>query len=378
MQFIKSLICLKGLDNSQRFIGVATVCLVSFFIFNELFLSAVLTKLVLVSLTSVCYFAAAIRRCRDAKHGARAAWVASAISLSSLIAIVFIDSGLSYIAILLPVLSSIYLFSLPSNSPQVYVLGYSGPVDLSDFSKPVMVETKPISSRIEPSLFGHVNQDDELSFSSATPGDYDRAQSLNTNTVVDQEATLAANVVAQILYGWLNQNQKLVKSGFAAIVVLVGLLLSLSPLLDSQLSITDKVENQVTPANSTVESVSIERNNLLEMPDQFYLLLDENQGLILHWKADLIRNGEVWSQATAGGDDSCQVIEFNNGDSVRTINVVVENSGNYYANFSPLDTAVVVRSLARRGNFGLCGYNFSLKGSQKALNTNPIYADFAY
>lgn len=376
MQFIKSLVCLKGLDNSQRFISVATACLFSFILFNELFFTAIAVKMILVTLLIVCFFSSSIRRCRDAKHGARTAWISSLITMSSLTAIVFFDSGLSYLAMLLPVLSSVYLFSIPSHSPQVYVFGYSGPVDLSEFSKPVMVETKSLNSRIEPSLFGQVTHDDELTFSTANQGSYDQASAVESNKDKNQTPTLAVNKFAQAIHVWLGQNALVAKASFTGLVVLVCLILALPALINvnADAAGAEPGENSANAINQQM----VTRNNLLEMPDQFYLLLDKNQGLIVHWQADVIRNGEVWSQVSATGDDTCQVIEFNNGDKVRTINVVVEASGDYYANFSPLDTASVVRSLARRGNFGLCGYNFSLKGSQKALNSNPIYADFSY
>ena len=70
-------------------------------------------------------------------------------------------------------------------------------------------------------------------------------------------------------------------------------------------------------------------------------------------------------------------IEFNNGDKVRTITVVAEDAGSYYANFSPLDTQKVITSLAKRNKFSLCGYNFSLKGSQRTLNSQQVYSDYA-
>ncbi|WNC71388.1 hypothetical protein RGQ13_14820 [Thalassotalea psychrophila] len=262
------------------------------------------------------------------------------------------------------------MFSLPSFTPQVYVMGYCGPVDLSELSEPVKVERKPLSNRIEPSLFGVTNdQDDELSF--YTP----KAEPESIEQPAKQPARQASNDLALLINKWLLANQKV--AGAAAVFILfASAIITSLPFINTAFTEDKDAQAAEQQATKTVNFIT-QRQQLLAMPDEFYLLLDQNEGLIVHWQADVIRDAEIWSQASAKGDDSCEVIEFNNGDKIRTINVVVEDSGSYYANFSPLDTALVVRSLARRGNFGLCGYNFSLKGSQKALNSNPIYSDYA-
>ncbi|WOH37436.1 hypothetical protein RI844_19075 [Thalassotalea fonticola] len=369
MQLFKSLFCFKGLDNSERYFAISICCLAVFFLFNGVILSSLTAKLILVVVITVVYFAAGIRRCRDAHKRSGSAWLTSAITALSFLLIILIPSSTSYVLLILPVMASLYLFSLSSFAPQVYVMGYCGPVDLSALSEPVKVERKPLSNRIEPSLFGGTNeQDDEFNIYSPSAEPEDVVQS------VQQPAKQASNDLALLINNWLLTNQKIAVIAAIIILVISAVITSL-PFLNNTVLADEAAQNAEQQAEQP--KTVTHRQQLLAMPDEFYLLLDDHEGLIVHWKADLIREGEIWSQASAEGDDSCEVIEFNNGDKVRTINVVVEDSGSYYANFSPLDTAFVVKSLARRGNFGLCGYNFSLKGSQKALNSNPIYSDYA-
>ncbi|KGJ91031.1 hypothetical protein [Thalassotalea sp. ND16A] len=375
MQLLKSLFCFKGLDNSERFFAISICCLAVFLLFIGVILSSLIAQVVLLALISIVYFTASIRRCRDSRKGSAVAWLISVVTSLSFLAIILLPDASGYALLILPIIGSLYLFSIPSAKPHVYVMGYYGPVDLSALSEPVKVERKPISNRIEPSLFGQSSDEQEDEYSFHPPGQNEPATDAdNSSTNPEPQPKYASNDSAELIHNWLTKNKAL-----AAIASLVFMVLSVS-FVSLPYIVNEPAE--ALNAGGTADTVALnkvvrQRSNLLAMPDEFYLLLDQHDGLILHWQADQINNGEIWSQLTGQGDDSCEVIEFNNGDKVRTINVEVEDSGDYYANFSPLDTALVVRSLARRGNFGLCGYNFSLKGSQKALNSNPVYSDYA-
>jgi hypothetical protein len=116
------------------------------------------------------------------------------------------------------------------------------------------------------------------------------------------------------------------------------------------------------------------------MPDNYTLYLSEHQGITINWQADEVSNTLLWSQLTAQGDESCKQISFNKGEPIRTLTVQVENTtgtnNDYFASFSPLDSKTLIQALAFRGNFTLCGYDFSLKGSQAALGKNELYAQW--
>ena len=144
---------------------------------------------------------------------------------------------------------------------------------------------------------------------------------------------------------------------------------SLPDVKEAETQQTTKIQNQAS-------NIFSNKGQLLAMPDNFNLYLSTFQGIIIHWQADQVESGELWSQATATGDESCQAIKFNKGSSLRPLNVLVENGSDYYASFSPMDSKELVRALAFRGKFSLCGYSFSLKGSQAALGKNNNYAHY--
>ena len=110
------------------------------------------------------------------------------------------------------------------------------------------------------------------------------------------------------------------------------------------------------------------------------MYLSQHRGISINWQADEVSDTVLWSQLTAQGDESCKVISFNKGEPIRTLSVQVVNSNgtniNYFADFSPLDSKALIQALAFRGNFTLCGYDFSLKGSQEALGKNEQYAQW--
>jgi hypothetical protein len=113
----------------------------------------------------------------------------------------------------------------------------------------------------------------------------------------------------------------------------------------------------------------------ITLPDNFSLMLTEHQGLIINWVAESSSSEEIWSLSSGQGDQSCKEIIFNNGEKIRTLSVYPENGTEFFAQFSPLDTANLLQAIAFRGDFSLCGYKFSLKGSQAVLGKNSPYAD---
>ncbi|MGL4446289.1 MAG: hypothetical protein ACRCUZ_00955, partial [Shewanella sp.] len=65
-----------------------------------------------------------------------------------------------------------------------------------------------------------------------------------------------------------------------------------------------------------------------------------------------------------------------NGTEYRPVTVDLTADSATEARFSPLDTAGIIVDLARRGSLGLCGYKFSLKGSQAVLEQNRTFANY--
>ncbi|WP_394176281.1 hypothetical protein [Thalassotalea litorea] len=367
MQLVKSLICLLGRDNGERFLAIFASTLLLFFIVTGNLLTAWWAQLIWLLPSVLIIFYTTIRRVRDAGQKAGLAWTLVALTTLALLLPVILVHWSAYTPLMLVVFLGLYVFSLPAKDHQFYALGYKGPVDLSAFAKPVKVKTKPLNARVEPVLFGGA---------SATANPYnDAPYAVHGEEYASRKSQQQAQISEfakwrQDLHSWFSQHKKL--SGSIASALSIGIVTLMAwPYLPGP----EPEQVEATLMMPVMTSASTERNHRLEMPDDFYLMLTEHNGLVLHWQADIQRDGEIWSLASAKGDDTCQFIEFNNGDKVRPYNVAVENGGDYFANFSPLDTRMLIQSLEKRGNFGLCGYNFSLKGSQKALNSNPVYIE---
>ncbi|QGS58367.1 hypothetical protein [Shewanella algae] len=110
----------------------------------------------------------------------------------------------------------------------------------------------------------------------------------------------------------------------------------------------------------------------VRLPDSFNLSLDGDL-LRMSWLGDTDAPGPLWDLATAKGDRRCAELVFNNGTGYRPMSVVIGDNGKVEAAFSPLDSQVIVQDMARRGSVKLCGYDFSLKGSQAALGYVPAF-----
>lgn len=168
---------------------------------------------------------------------------------------------------------------------------------------------------------------------------------------------------------FINKRINIIIAGIVAIVVLISLIISI-------FSAEPEVEAPAAEPTETLTTVNLNnRHHKVTLPDNFSVLATDYNGIVISWQAETSQAQKLWDIQTTEGDKSCQAITFNNGDSFRSLNVVVENGQQYFANFSPLDNASIVKAIALRGNFSLCGYNFSLKGSQAVLGKHPFYSE---
>ncbi|MGL4711435.1 MAG: hypothetical protein ACRCWP_02400, partial [Shewanella sp.] len=113
----------------------------------------------------------------------------------------------------------------------------------------------------------------------------------------------------------------------------------------------------------------------LALPDGFSVALEDDI-LILRWQGEKGEVHNLWSLATAKGDKTCSQLSFNSGTGYRPVTVDLKADFATEARFSPLDTQAIIIDLARRSNISLCGYKFSLKGSQAILEQNRTFADY--
>ena len=372
VQLLKSLLCLRGYDNRARFIIIIFSCLVSFVILNEVFLDMALAAVIGLLLCVSISFIATQRRLNDAQLHRN--WIlapAGSFLISGLI-ITFIGHGSIYWLLLIPLLLSLLLQTYPSKRQRTFILGYCGPVDLSEYLtksnnaarsnqriEPTMNKTQTNDTLVE----AHV-ANSSLHQSAATAVDFPSP----TRTLTDEPVNDIGEFIRHALFSHKNAR---ITISVVSFLIILAIIISL--IFSGEKTVTDATPNTVK--NVETESSSDQLQHHITLPDKFSLMVTTYEGIVINWQADSTDNNEYWNIANAQGDKSCQSIEFNQAGKIRSIKVDVQNNDQYYAYFSPLDTKALVKNIAFKGSFSLCGYKFSLKGSQTALGKNEYYAN---
>ncbi len=344
-------------------------------------LASAFTGKLIISLAISALFSAALgltslRRLHDAKLNKNWLFAPSlSFALVTLI-IIFSEQHSSYYLLLIPALSSAVLLTYASKQQSTgkkYILGYIGPVDMSEYQQSAH-QGKSAKFRIEPSIAGEsvINIDAQPQETQQAHAAYTFNNSQQTSQLDGEKTDIGELIRLKLL-----SNKK------AQLAMLAMVLITLAAVLTSWLitfftaSNSNELEQKSAPQilNTRADTV---REQPLVMPDNFTLYLSQHQGVIINWQADEVSTPQLWSQFSAQGDNSCQQISFNKGKSLRTLAVDVESKNganiDYFASFSPLDSQAIIQALAFRGKFSLCGYDFSLKGSQAVLGKNKHYA----
>lgn len=378
VQLLKSLFCLRGFDNRTRFFAIASAIYSVFIMLASAFSGQYLISTLIALLCSVLLAFTGLRRLHDAKLNKNWLFAPSLSFALTALVIIFSEQHSSYYLLLISVLCSAVLLTYPGKqtTPPPYTLGYLGPVDLSEYQQSTY-QDKSAKYRIEPSLAGEtlIEVNEQHTSRQQTQAIYTPENSAQYM----QQATPQADIGELI-------RQKILSNKKAQLALLAGIVLVLLAVFTSWLitlftnsNIDDIAAVEPTQVNVN-KPTNTEREHPLAMPDNFTLYLSKHQGVIINWQADAVADSQLWSQFSAQGDESCQEISFNKGQGFRplTVDVEAENGANshYYASFSPLDSQALIQALAFRGTFSLCGYNFSLKGSQAALGKNALYAQW--
>ncbi|NQZ20518.1 MAG: hypothetical protein HRT53_00515 [Colwellia sp.] len=364
MLLLKSLLCFTGFDNRRRFIFIHISSYFLFIITSAIFsINNALAFLCLCIFTCLCTFSTK-RRLNDANLNK--SWL-YAPGLSLFIAgliIIFTGYSTSYWLLLFPLMISALLTTYKSLGRKHYILGYYGNVDLSAFIKPTQPKHE---SRIEPTF----NQTDALSDERSILSKRIDSSSINS----DQTATTATNSdLGEAIRLKLFSHKNALLTVSAVILIIVMAMISTSVISTSD----DNKNNIILDTNNkALESQSVLlRTHLVTLPDDFSLFVSSFNGITIKWQGDATSEKYLWQQLSAQGDKSCKEIDFNNGEKIRTLSVKQENNSDYLASFSPLDTQLIIKNIAYRGSFSLCGYSFSLKGSQSVLGKHDYYATF--
>lgn len=368
MQLFKSLFCFNGFDNRSRFIAISIATYTIFIITNALLSSYLfITIIVLIGLVAINALTS-LRRLNDAQLNKN--WSVGP-SLSFVVAslpMILTGHNSADWFLLIPLIISSLLLTYPSKNSRSYILGYSGPVDLSDFDHNKESKQRH-SQRIEPTI---LSDDFEPSnkylagkrdYPSNNSDIYDTNLEENLKPEYSKEVDIGESIRLKLLSG---QNVKL--------TILILSVLILSTIFVS-FFISSFNSEEIRPIPADDSGIKVQRMSQISFPDNFSLWLSQHKGLIINWQADKSKKSQIWNIITAIGEKNCQVITFNNGDKIRTTTVAIENSDEYFASFSPLDTQNLLQAIAFKGSFKLCGYEFSLKGSQAILGKHTDYAE---
>ncbi len=375
MPLLKSLICFKGYDNGRRFLVISAACYGLFLMLSGLLLKAPVLLVLLLLLCSPVLFASGMRRVHDAGFATPIAALPLLIFWLCVFGITLMTASSAWLLMILGVLVTIALTILrkPGHRRQKsYQWGYSGPID---FSTEVAQTSSVGFERIEPTLAGarseHSNS--PVSEQSELRAEPDLFRNIPREEFVGASGESAqsdseGNWQAQ-LQAWIGGNLKLF---FSTMLGLSVLILALVFWPDSKGS--DQVRQTEEQPKNALESR--QRLNKVELPDNFWVMLDQYDALTIAWQGDEKADGELWSTETGKGDKGCVDIAFGNQLTFRSIRATIKNGGDYYVDFSPVDTAEIIQAIAKRSQFKLCGYSFSLKGTQAKLMVNRKYADY--
>lgn len=384
MPLLKSLICIQGMDNGRRFLVINVCVYLLFLIIKPVLAKSVVLLLVFLVLSCPVMVASAIRRSYDSGFAKTLSAIPVTIFLLTVFGITFIEHGASYFLLILSVLATLAGTTI-SNAKvrrnQDYVMGYAGPIDIVE-SADTQVDAAGFE-RIEPTIV--IGQStNEVNPTTVKDEHSPQLEAELTHFETDQQVFLQSQQATnarssttekkgqdweQVLHQWFTQNRQLSLYMISAIVLitLTGIGWSL---------FNNEEEKTKTVAEQAPVNVAKERLNKLEMPDNYWLMMDKNDALTIAWQGDIKPDGELWSLVTAKGDKDCTNIRFENGSKVRSVLVTIKNEGDYYADFSPLDTAFLIEAIAKRSRFTLCGVDFSLKGTQAKLMSNRKYASY--
>ncbi|MGB0894283.1 MAG: hypothetical protein ACPGUD_07740 [Parashewanella sp.] len=346
-----SLICFQGRDLSGRLLAITASCYSFLLLWLALFGVNSSAWLVILLGTPIILLSS-FRRLRDAAKpnwwciSGLVPWLLTGICLSAQS-----TWQLWLSTMLLGILVAVGLAWFPSLSVGRFVHGYQGPASTGIF------RSNAQRQRVEPSLTSS-----QLS------------ESLEHQPSEDNMAFAHDASLSEQLQNTINNANVNKKPFLLAIVGGLGILVSI--LLATTIVSSEGETNEAGEQLKTTESVQprIERISVT-LRDGFTLSL-AGEKLFMNWLGEDGAQQTLWQLANAEGDQSCQALRFNNGSTYRPMSVHRLADSSTEADFSPLDTKVILKDIARRGSVSLCGFNFSLKGSQSDLSKQAVFRKY--
>ncbi len=429
MYLIKTLICMRGYDNGRRFLAINISCYLLFLLLSPVLAKAGILMVLMLLVCTPLLLAAGLRRIHDAGFerpllARLLALLPAAVFWLSAFVVTYSHHWASYLLLVVALLVTLAMATISyagishagaghastshlrsKRNPQLYVMGYSGPVEETTKSQTVS-EGHQQYSRVEPTIasaeqkatagIAVESHSTGLSSADSSSADLELTQQKNEELPDEDSQIVDSNLVARResstenrephrvnqprhagtltgqrwekqLIDWVNRYRQQVLMGVGLLIAV--LMLSIGLLLSN----TEEEKGEIV---SKPPVATKQRLNKLEMSDNYWLMFDQHQGLTIAWPGDFRDNGEIWSAITGQGDKDCFEIVFDNNNKLRTMKVSIVNDGDYYADFSPIDTRQLIKAIALKSRFDLCGYNFSLKGTQAKLHQNQHYEKY--
>lgn len=372
MSHLHALICFEGRDHNIRFLLLSFAIYLVFIINSLLFGDSIALFVLLNFALLIALAGTANRRVRDARIPA--IWQLMPVGVFTLVAFLpLVYAHHSLITLLLAIPATLLMTIKPSARVHHYVWGYEGPINFEAPSASTPASSQ-YADRIEPTFVS--GQDDHYGHKQ-TSDHQSNKQSAHSSTQYITPKPINDWYEPIRLFMLKHQTITLGISGILLLTTVVGLTYPLftSDAVDIADAQTEQVKQQEEPQNTPF--ISQVRQYSFEMPTNDYsLMLSEYNGLIIHWPSYDDNNPQFWSVVSAKGEQSCEEIVFNDGQKFRALLVSIEDDGDYYASFSPLDTQELITGIADKSKFTLCGYEFSLKGTRAAISQSDIYSDF--
>lgn len=364
MLLLKSLFCLTGSDNRQRFIAIHISCYFLFTVVTSILsFSSLLSFFSLLLFVTIFTFSTK-RRLNDANLNINWLLAHSGSFLMAGLIVILSGYNASYWLLSFPLVISTLLMTYKSQKHN-HILGYCGNIDLSRY---VRQENYHQENRIEPTFNGNYVENSQSSTSHNTNHSFVQQVNVSKKSVYESDYDIGEAIRLRLF----NNKNAVLTITILTLVVIVAMILSFVISSPDEDKNPTQQKNEVSSTNELATALL----NEVTLPDNFSLFVSPYNGITIKWEGDSSNTRILWQQLTAQGDDSCMTMTYNNGEVIRTLNVIQEDNGYYLAKFSPLDTKILIRNIADRSSFTLCGYKFSLKGSQSALGKHSYYSKF--
>ncbi|MFT6733590.1 MAG: hypothetical protein ACJAS9_001779 [Polaribacter sp.] len=380
--FIKSLICIEGHDNGRRFLVISAAFYVLLVAILPIYQKAGILVFLLFAISTPVLLTSSLRRIHDSGFMTLLAIMPVIVFWLNVFGLIYIDHSAKWILLLIGAITTLIISTISNirvRHNHQYLYGYHGPINSTEQNNNDDV------SRVEPTLatniFENLNPSDlevnfetelDKSLTNSNPKFFFQNQGDHKTHQTSQNKITAYHSFREQFTHWFSLNRSLALAGLTASLLVILIILFL-------LNSNGKHDVVVPLQDSQQTSVSVfkkDRLHKLEMPDNFWLMLDQNNALTIGWQGDLKKDGNYWSAITGKGDKTCTDLDFNLGEKIRSLEVTIKASEDYYADFSPVDTKQIILSIANKDRFKLCGYEFELKGTRSLLRQYKFYRDF--